>query len=85
MDSNLKMSVNRTAVDHSVRNNEGAIKRFSVEWLVPAGLILLSAIPVIAGAFRIAELTGGAEITSGNARFFASPLPVLLHIIGATL
>ncbi len=54
-------------------------------WLVPTGLLLLSAVPVIAGAVRIAELSGGAEITSANARFFASPVPVVLHIISVTL
>ena len=54
-------------------------------WLVPAGLILLSAVPVVAGAVRIVELTGGAEITPENARFFASPLPVVLHIFSVTL
>jgi uncharacterized membrane protein len=54
-------------------------------WLVPAALIVLSAIPVIAGAVRITELTGGAEVTPGNARFFASPLPVVLHIFSASL
>ncbi|GIK44029.1 MAG: membrane protein [Chloroflexota bacterium] len=55
------------------------------EWLVPAGLIVLSLIPVIAGAVRITELTGGAEVTPANARFFASPLPVVLHILSASL
>ncbi len=54
-------------------------------WLVPAGLILLSTVPVVAGALRIIELTGGAAITQDNARFFASPLPVVLHIISVTL
>jgi uncharacterized membrane protein len=55
------------------------------KWLVPAGLILLSFIPVAAGGIRVAELTGGAEITPGNARFFAMPVPVLLHIVSASL
>jgi hypothetical protein len=55
------------------------------KWLVPAGLILLSFIPVVAGGIRVAELTGGAEITPGNARFFAMPVPVLLHIVSASL
>ncbi len=55
------------------------------EWLVLAALIVLSAIPVIAGAVRITELTGGAEVTPDNARFFASPLPVVLHILSASL
>jgi uncharacterized membrane protein len=56
------------------------------KWLLlPLGLILLSAIPLAAGAFRLSELAGGAEITPANARFFASPLPVVLHIVAAGL
>ena len=53
-------------------------------WLVPIGLILLSLVPVIAGVFRLTQLTFGAEITEANARFFHSPVPVVVHIIGAT-
>ncbi|ADJ47930.1 hypothetical protein AMES_6105 [Amycolatopsis mediterranei S699] len=54
-------------------------------WLVPAGLLLLSAVPVAAGSARVAELTGGARVTADNARFFAMPLPVVLHIFGASI
>jgi Predicted membrane protein (DUF2306) len=50
-----------------------------------AGLLLLSLIPVIAGMFRVTELTGGGPITADNARFFASPIPVIAHIAGATV
>jgi uncharacterized membrane protein len=50
-----------------------------------AALLLLSAIPLAAGAFRLTQLAGGAEITPANARFFASPLPVLLHIVSAAV
>ena len=53
------------------------------DWLIPAGLIALSLVPAIAGSVRLAELTGGAEITPENARFFAAPLPVVLHIPAA--
>ena len=52
-------------------------------WRVPAALILLSIIPLTMGAFRLIELAEGAAITPANARFFASPLPVVLHIVGA--
>ncbi|MFC6578148.1 DUF2306 domain-containing protein [Planomonospora parontospora] len=52
---------------------------------VPAMLILLSAVPVVAGAARLTELTGGAEITPENARFFAVPLPVVLHIVSVSV
>lgn len=54
-------------------------------WLIPTGLIILSLVPVIAGALRVTELATGAQITPENARAFAMPLPVLAHIIGATL
>lgn len=54
-------------------------------WLVPAGLILLSLIPIAGGAFRLTQLAGGVAITPANARFFGSPLPVLLHIVSVTL
>ena len=55
------------------------------EWLTPVGLIVLSVVPVVAGTFRLVQLGGGAEITPENARFFAAPLPVVVHIISATV
>jgi uncharacterized membrane protein len=55
------------------------------EWLVPAGLIVLSFVPVAAGVARVAGLAGGSEITAQDARFSAMPLPVVLHIFGASL
>ena len=50
------------------------------DWLIPAGLIALSLVPAIAGTLRLAQLASGAAVTAENARFFASPLPVVLHI-----
>ena len=55
------------------------------DWLIPAGLIALSFIPTVAGIFRLVQLGGGAEITPDNARFFAAPLPVVLHILSAVI
>lgn len=55
------------------------------DWLIPAGLIALAFIPVVAGAFRVTTLASHAVITPENARFFASPIPVLLHIVGVTI
>jgi len=54
-------------------------------WLVPTGLILLSVIPIIAGAFRLTELTGGAIPTPQNARFLEAPIPIVIHIVSATI
>lgn len=53
------------------------------QWPVSALLILLSATPVIAGGMRLGDLGGGGPVTPENARFFADPVPVVLHIVGA--
>lgn len=55
------------------------------EWRTTALLIALSAIPIGAGAMRLGELGAGAQLTPDNARFFAAPLPIVLHIVGASL
>src|SRR4051812_9040446 len=52
-------------------------------WVIPAGLIALTIIPMVGGAFRLVQLGGGAEITPENARFFAAPLPVMAHIVSS--
>ena len=59
----------------------------STKWdkLIPAAIIVFSVIPVLGGALRLGELGGGAEITPDNARFFASPVPVVLHAITASV
>ncbi|HEX4814990.1 MAG TPA: DUF2306 domain-containing protein [Nonomuraea sp.] len=53
--------------------------------LIPAALIVLGFVPVLAGALRVTELAAGAQITAANARFFAMPVPVVLHIVGASV
>jgi uncharacterized membrane protein len=55
------------------------------EWLIPAGLIALSVIPVLAGSVRLVGLVGSEQITPDTARFIASPLPIVLHSISATI
>jgi len=54
-------------------------------WWVPAGLILLSVIPITFGIIRLLQLINGAEITPANARFFASPSLVVIHIISSAI
>ena len=61
-----------------------AAKAGQAPWVV-AALILLSSIPLVGGAHRLSQLAGGAAITPANARFFASPLPVVLHIVSVSL
>src|SRR5688500_9110495 len=60
-------------------------KRSKREWRITVGLMLLSLVPVIAAGARPVELSGGAETTTNNARLFASPIPVVAHIISVTL
>jgi uncharacterized membrane protein len=52
---------------------------------MPAGLLLLSSLPIVAGALRLTQLSGAAEIMPANPRLSAVPLPVVLHIVSATV
>ncbi|AKU92696.1 DUF2306 domain-containing protein [Vulgatibacter incomptus] len=52
---------------------------------MPALLIALSVIPIVGGAARVGELAGNPAVTEENARFVAAPIPVVLHIVGASL
>lgn len=73
----------------AITHNKGQIKvpakKTRIAWWVSTGLILLSIIPLIFGIVRLNELANGAEITPANARFFASPSPVVIHIITAAV
>jgi uncharacterized membrane protein len=55
------------------------------QWLPPVGLIVLSLVPVLAGAVHLTELMGSPEITANNARFIASPIQVTVHIVSVTV
>lgn len=47
------------------------------------GLLLLCLVPMLAGFARLFELAFGQVVSPGNARFFAAPLPVVLHILSS--
>jgi uncharacterized membrane protein len=51
------------------------------DWMIPTLLIVLSLVPAIAGTARLASLASSAEVTPANARFFAQPIPVVLHVL----
>ena len=55
------------------------------EWMILAGLFVLSFIPVSAGIFRLVELEGGAAMLPENLRVTAAPIPVVLHIVCVAL
>lgn len=67
----------------------GALDRLSprgyATWRVPAALVVLSLVPVVAGSLRLAELVGGPQILPSNPRVAASPAPVVVHIVAAAL
>lgn len=73
----------------AIIQNNGQIqvsaRKTRTPWWVPLGLILLSVIPLTFGAIRLIQLISGAEITPANARFFASPSPVVIHIISSAI
>lgn len=50
-----------------------------------AGLLILSALPLIFGVLRLIQLAGGAEIMPPRERFDLSPLPIVLHIVSASV
>jgi uncharacterized membrane protein len=52
-------------------------------WPVPAALIALVVIPVIAGVLRLIQLSGEAATMPPNPRYDASPVPVVVHIVSA--
>ncbi len=56
----------------------------SSRW-VPAALVALGLVPVVAGSLRLVELSGGGGVLPSDARYAASPLPVVLHIVCATV
>jgi uncharacterized membrane protein len=60
-------------------------RRTRPEWLAPAGLIALSLVPMAAGASRLTELASGAAVTPENARFFDSPVPVVVHVVSSVV
>lgn len=58
---------------------------FLARWRTLAALLSLAVVPTIGGIVRLSQLGGGATVTAENARFFADPLPIMVHIPAVTL
>jgi len=54
-------------------------------WPVTIGLLVLTAVPSLAGIARLVSLASGGPVSAENARFFAAPLPAIIHIISVLL
>ncbi|HVZ35361.1 MAG TPA: DUF2306 domain-containing protein [Polyangiaceae bacterium] len=52
------------------------------DFLTPALLLALSLVPTLGGIARLASLSGSAP---ADARFLQAPLPIVLHVVSATL
>jgi hypothetical protein len=59
--------------------------KLSQGWRAPLGLLVLGMLPVIAGAFRLEQLSGISDAMPVNPRFSPMPAPVVVHIVSATL
>lgn len=51
---------------------------------VPLALVALSAVPIFGGVVRLRSLWPGAAVTLEDARFVASPIPILVHVVSVT-
>ncbi len=54
-------------------------------WPVPAALIALCAIPLVAGALRLLQLAGGPSVMPTDDRFAGFPVALVAHIVGAAV
>lgn len=73
--------MNKTS--NPIQHKAGNLPR--ADWPVMVLLIALSAVPFAAGLARLVDLSSSSKITPENVRFFAAPLPVVLHILTASL
>lgn len=56
-----------------------------LDWVVPLSLILLSAVPVAAGLYRVMMLLSGGPVNHETERFFAFPLSIVVHVLSTSV
>jgi uncharacterized membrane protein len=54
-------------------------------WPLPLALLLLVAVPLLAGTFRLVQLSGGPALIPADHRFAGLPLLLVAHIVGASV
>jgi uncharacterized membrane protein len=52
-------------------------------WSTAVALVVLSAIPLTVGVFRLVQLAGGPDLIPADHRFDGIPLALIVHIVGA--
>ena len=55
-----------------------------MKWRIPIALVVFSLVPLIGGVLRLSSIASHSH-AAADARFVSSPLPIVLHIIAATL
>jgi uncharacterized membrane protein len=63
---------------------QNAIKPKAADWQIILPLLILSLVPTLGGVTRIGSLVSG-DVNPDNARFFAAPLPVIIHVVVSSL
>jgi len=61
------------------------IRLSTADFKVPALLLALSLVPILGGAARLKSLSEGVAVGGDDARFFAAPIPVVIHVVAATV
>lgn len=56
-----------------------------LDFKVPLALIVLSLVPTLGGIARLMSVARDTTVTEDNARFLHAPVPVVIHVFGATL
>ena len=64
-------------LERPARRRSGALR----DWTVVAALVVLGAIPLIAGTLRVIQLAGGPSLMPTDERISGLPLPIVLHIV----
>jgi hypothetical protein len=52
---------------------------------VPASLVALSLVPTLGGVGRLVSMAGRGAAATDQVRFLAAPMPIVIHVISATL
>jgi hypothetical protein len=60
-------------------------KLTKADFKLPALLVLFSLVPAMGGVMRFLSMSVGTPVTSENVRFVASPVPIVIHVLAATL
>ncbi|GHO99930.1 membrane protein [Reticulibacter mediterranei] len=71
----------QSQVSVSRRSRKSTITR--ADWLIPAGLILLTSIPALGGVVSLVGFATSTALTPDDTKFHDLPLPIVLHIVSA--